>query len=158
MTSPRPQTRGRLLAGLAAAILLATVAGCSKVPLVGGDKTVSLRVSALPKANSCGKATGYPLTFRVIQATDASAITGTTLAQLWDREEKLLGPAFVAKNDGVIDPGATQDFKFDRDPKAKVVVFVGNFCRTQGGCWLLVKPAGSSLKLTIDESCVIETK
>jgi|SRR5580765_5735962 len=143
------------------AILLAlfalTLTSCSKVPLVGGKPAIVVKLSALPKANSCGKDAGNSMTFRIVQVTDASAITGASLTQLWDHEDKLLGTAFLKKDDGVIDPGKKQEYHFEKDPKAKVTVFVGSFCKPQGTCWYYVSK-GSKLKLTVDEYCVRASK
>jgi type VI secretion system VasD/TssJ family lipoprotein len=127
------------------------------VPLVGGKPAIVVQLSALPKANSCGKDAGNSMTFRVLQVTDASAITGTTLTQLWDHEDKLLGAAFLKKDDGVIDPGKKQEYRFEKNPKAKAVVFVGSFCKPQGTCWYYVTK-GSKLKLTVDEYCLRTSK
>ena len=151
------------LARLACALIVLAalpLGGCAKVPVVGGKPEVTLKLTALPKANSCGKDAGNSMAFRVLQVTDASGLTGMSLTQLWDREDKVLGAAFVKKDEGFIDPGKAGEFKFERDPKAKAVVFVGSFCRPQGSCWYYSQPLskGSSLKLTIDEYCVTASK
>ena len=159
---PTPKMR-RPLTRLACAFLVTfgiLAAGCAKVPVVGGKPEISLKLSALPKSNSCGKDEGNSMAFRVLQVTDASGLTGLSLTQLWDREDKVLGAAFVKKDEGFIDPGKLGEFRYERDPKAKAVVFVGSFCRPQGSCWYFAQPLskGSSLKLTIDEYCVRVTK
>lgn len=145
-------------AALAGALL---VAGCAKVPLVGGKPTARLVMRATADCNSCGKPSGYPLTVRVLQVTDASALTGTSLAQVWDREDKLLGGAFVGKSEDVVDPGVRKEWKVELDPKTKAVVVVGNFCKTEGSCWYLAKPVkggGVKLKLTLEAFCLRETR
>jgi type VI secretion system VasD/TssJ family lipoprotein len=154
-----PQTRYSLARpGVVALALVAlSLTSCSKVPLVGGKPAVVVQLSATAKANSCGQDAGNSMTFRVLQVTDASKITGASLTQLWDHEDKLLGTAFLKKDDGVIDPGKKQEFHFERDPKAKSVVLVGSFCKPQGTCWYYVSK-GSKLKLTVDEYCLRASK
>ena len=151
----------RALALAAAAALLAVLAGCAKVPLVGGKPAAKLTLTATADCNSCDKGAGYPLTLRLLQVTDASALTGTTLVQLWDREDKLLGGAFVSKSEDVVDPGTRKEWKVELDSKTKAVVVVGNFCKAGGSCWYLVKPVkggGVSLKLALEASCLREAK
>lgn len=160
MSAPSPRSTARFVRVLAALSLAALAVGCAKVPVVGGKPQVTLRLAAVPKANSCGQDVGNSMTFRLVQVTDASGMTGASLAQFWDREDKVLGAAFLSRHDGVIDPGKAAEFKFERDEKAKAVVFVGSFCKPQGNCWYYTRPLskGSTLKLTIDEFCLRESK
>jgi type VI secretion system VasD/TssJ family lipoprotein len=149
----------RALVLLACAALL-PLAACAKVPVVGGKPQLTVRLTAIANSNSCGKAAGYPLTYRVIQATDASALTGISLVQLWDREDKALGAAFLSKSEDVIDPGTKKEFKVERNPKAKFAVVVGNFCKAQGACWSVIQPLskGSTIRLSVDANCFQEAK
>lgn len=156
----RPAPGGRQ-AWTAGALVLALVSGCAKVPLVGGKPALELKVTATADCNSCGKPNGYPIYIRLLQVTDPSAMTGVSLAQLWDREDKVLAAALVAKSEQVIDPGTSKEFKIEKDDKAKSVIIVGNFCKSDGNCWYLIKPlkgGGLKLKLTADASCLRETK
>lgn len=162
MPAPSPRLPlARVTCALAAlSLAAAALSGCAKVPVVGGKPQVTLRLAAVAKANSCGQDVGNSMAFRLVQVTDASGMTGASLAQFWDREDKVLGAAFLSKHDGVIDPGKTGEFKFERDEKAKAVVFVGSFCKPQGSCWYYTRPLskGSTLRLTIDEFCLRESK
>ncbi len=140
---------------LAAACLLVAVAGCAKVPLIGGSERVRVTLTGARDLNSCGKAGGYPLTYRVLQVTDASVLTGMDLTQLWNKEEKLLGPALVDKTEGFLDPGQSKTLAVPRAPKAAAFVVVGNFCRSNGACWYYAQPfsKGGSIKLVAGSSC-----
>ncbi len=151
----------RLILAAAAAALLAACLGCAKIPLIGGKPAVSMRVTATQDCNSCGRPVGYPLTLRILQVTDATGMTGASLAQLWDHEDKLLGASLIAKSEEVLDPGSRKEWKVGADPKAKAVVVVGNFCKTEGNCWFLTKPmkgGSASLKLKADASCLREAR
>jgi type VI secretion system VasD/TssJ family lipoprotein len=144
-------------------VLAATLSSCSKLPLVGGKPTLKVDMTATATCNSCGAAVGYPLTVRVLQVTDASAMTGASLVQFWDRESQVLGEALLGKPvQDVLDPGSKKEWKLDRDPKAKAVVVVGNFCKTEGSCWNYVQElegdGGASLELYFDEACVREVR
>lgn len=152
------QVREFLLLAAATGLL---AAGCAKVPLVGGKPSISVRLIATANCNNCGKSNGYPLTFRVLQVTDPTLLTGTTLAQVWDHEDKLLGEGLVARNEDVIDPGTRKELKFERNAKAKAVVVEGNFCKTQGSCWYYVKPlkgGGATIQLGVEASCFGEAR
>jgi type VI secretion system VasD/TssJ family lipoprotein len=149
----------RAAAFLLAALIVVGSLSCAKG---GGKRTFTLQIATLPKANSCGKETGNSLSFRVVQVTDPTAIAGIPLANVWDREERVFGAAFVAKKEGYVDPGLAKKarFQYELDPKAKAVVFVGSFCKPEGDCWYVTKSLarGRTLRLTIDEFCARETK
>ena len=139
------------------------IGGCAKVPLVGGPAKAKIELTAAANCNSCGKSQGYPLTFRVVQLADAAPLTGVTLVQLWDHEDKLLGGVFVAKStDDVIEPGAKKEIDVELEDKTRAVVVVGNFCKTSGSCWYHVARrkggGGVSMKLKADASCLAVTR
>lgn len=161
MFPPSPRHFAALAARATAALLaVAAIHGCAKVPVVGGKPQITLRVTAAPKANSCGQDVGNSMAFRLVQVTDATGITGTSLAQFWDREDKVLGAAFLSKHDGVVDPGRVTELKFERDEKAKAVIFVGSFCKPEENRWYVVRPLsrGSTLRLTVDEFSLRESR
>jgi type VI secretion system VasD/TssJ family lipoprotein len=147
---------GTLLAVLV--IAGSVMASCAKVPVVGGPPMVNLELEASESCNACGRDNGYPLTFRLLQVSDLSLLTGISLAQLWDREESVFGDALIATSEDVIDPGTTRKLKIKRSPEANAVILVGNFCQSQGTCWHMVQPlkgGGSTrLKVVIDETCM----
>lgn len=143
------------------AALMAALSSCSKLPFVGGPPTLKINLTTIPTSNSCGGSTGYPLTVRVLQVTDASGLSGTTVLQAWDKEGQLLGDALLGKPvQDVIDPGMSKEWELERDPKAKAVVVMANFCKTEASCWHLVHKlkggGGAKIKVTFDESCVRE--
>ena len=141
----RPQ--GRWLPLLALAILLAApLSGCAKAPLIGKG-TLRVTLTAAATANNCGKANGFPLTFRVIQVSDASAIAGLSLKQVWDKEEKVLGAAFLKKTEGVVDPGRSVQLPIEREDGTTAFIVVGNFCQTDGSSWYHVQPVGKGTKV-----------
>ncbi len=110
-------TVGRLVAAAALLALVGSLASCAKAPFMGkGSLKVSL--TATTYCNSCGKPAGYPLTYRVLQVTDASVVKSMTLTQLWDKEEKLLGPALLDKKEAFIDPGQSKDLVIEKKPGA----------------------------------------
>jgi type VI secretion system VasD/TssJ family lipoprotein len=150
----------RLGAWCVVVLVVAALVSCAKVPIVGGKPQISLKLTSTTVANSCGKGTGNSLYFRVLQVTDATAVGSLTLAQLWDKEDKVLGPALVARSEDVIDAASSREIKIERDPKAKAIVVVGNFCKTEGTCWRVIRPvsAGTSFKLQVDASCLSEAK
>jgi type VI secretion system VasD/TssJ family lipoprotein len=157
--SIHPQAAKHLgAAALAAACLLAFAPSCAKVGLGGGAPKVT--VTAAQDCNSCGSATGYPLTFRVLQVTDVGAITGMTLSQLWDKEAQLLGPALVDRRESFVDPGRSVTVALEKKPGATAVVVIGNFCQSRDQCWYFAQPLsqGSSIRLVAGADCLSAAK
>jgi type VI secretion system VasD/TssJ family lipoprotein len=144
---------------LALLVLAPLLAGCAKVPLVGKGG-LKVQMTATADCNSCGKGTGYPLTYRVLQVTDASLLTGMSLTQLWDKEEKLLGPALLERSESFIDPGQTKTLSFERAEGAAAVVVVANFCRSAGPCWYYAQPfsRGGTVKVVAGPECLTEAR
>ena len=140
----------------------AIVALCAAVALSGCAAHSALHVSltATPDCNSCGKDKGYPLTYRVLQVTDASVVTGMSLAQLWNKESALLGPALLDKQEFFVDPGQTKDLPVAKKPGAAAIIVVGNFCRPRGTCWYFAQrlAAGGSVKLVAGPDCLKTAK
>jgi type VI secretion system VasD/TssJ family lipoprotein len=143
-----------------AAALLAGLAGCAKVPLVGGKPAIQLSMEASDKCNTCGKTAAQPLEFAVLQVTDPAAITGTSLVQIWGKEKSLFGDALLTRDSGFVDPNTKTPFSYEKNPKTKAVIVVGNFCRPDGSCWYVVHSLrkGTRIKLRADASCLTVVK
>jgi type VI secretion system VasD/TssJ family lipoprotein len=139
---------------VAAGLLTFALPSCSKVGLGGGAPKVTL--TAARDCNSCGRDGGYPLTFRVLQVTDPSVLTGMTLTQLWDKEEKLLGGALLDRREGVVDPGRSITIPLEKKPGATAVIVVGNFCQSREQCWFFSQPLarGGRVKLVAGADCL----
>jgi type VI secretion system VasD/TssJ family lipoprotein len=152
--------KSRLASAVLLAVLLAGAAGCAKVPLIGGKAAVSVTLSATNKCNNCGKTTPQPLEFAVLQVTDPAAITGTTLGQIWGKEKSLFGDALLTRDAGFIDPNSKQAFSYGRNPKAKAMIVMGNFCKPDGACWYFIQPLskGSRINLRAEASCLSVVK
>lgn len=147
--------------GLLAAALT-SLASCAVIGRPPAQRMESFEITSTPDANSCGKESGNSLYFRVLQVSDPSPLEGLTLEQVWDNEEKVLGPALLegGKHEDFIDAGSSREFKLKHNSKATAIVVVGNFCKTAGTCWRIVHPASDGLKLNlkVDASCLSETK
>jgi len=141
------------MCALAAVALVSLAAGCG---IMGGKKSIQLSLEAGPECNNCGKDSPQPLEFAVLQLTDASAITGTSLVQIWGKEKNLFGDALLTRDTGSIIPRSSQPFAYQRDPKAKAVLVIGNFCRPDANCWYVSQSLakGSKLNLKAGASCL----
>ncbi len=139
--------------GLIALALASLVAGCG---MMGGKKSIQLSLEATAQCNTCGKASAQPLEFAVLQLTDASAITGTSLVQIWGKEKALFGDALLTRDSGSIVPNSKQPYVYQRDPKAKAIVVIGNFCKPEANCWYFSQllSRGSKLSLRAEASCL----
>lgn len=138
-----------------ALVAMAGVAGCSSVGL-GGKKSISLALEATPQCNNCGKSSAQPLEFAVLQVTDPAAITGTSLVQIWGKEKALFGDALLTRDTGSIVPSTKAPYAYERNPKAKAVIVIGNFCKPDGNCWYYTQSLskGSKLTLRAEASCL----
>jgi len=134
--------------------LAAMTAGCGGI--MGGKKSIQLSLEATDQCNTCGRPNAQPLEFAVLQVTDASAITGTSLVQIWGKEKALFGDALLTRDTGSIVPSSKQPFVFQRDPKARAVVVIGNFCKPEASCWYFTKSLdkGSKIQLKAEASCL----
>jgi len=156
---------GRVGVSLFVLAVALTVSSCSLLPFMRGRPVICVSFTAAADLNSCGKSGSAPLTLRVFQVTDVSALTSerVILSQLWRNEETVLGSVFVGPaQQQVLVVGQPAELRLDRDPKARAVVVVGNFCKTQGSCWFIVSPlkggGGAKLGVTAGATCLQETK
>lgn len=148
-------SRRWLATSLVAMLGAALLAGCGAVGM--GKKSIALSVSSGADLNNCGKASPQPLEFAVLQVTDAKPIAGTSLVQVWGKEKALFGDGLLTRDTGSIVPGAAkQPFAFQRNPKAKAVIVIGNFCKPDGSCWYFTQDLskGSKLALEAGASCL----
>lgn len=148
---------------LVTTIVAAATTGCAAGGLLKSKPKLKLELRSTANLNNCGRTAAAPLRVRLLQVTDAAALAGAALTQVWGREETFLGGAFVARSEDAIDPASKKEVPaIELDPKARAVVVVGNFCKTQGSCWYHVQPrkgnGGISLDLTADASCLRPTK
>lgn len=153
-----PRRRIAPPAWAAGVVLLCLLSGCSSLPFIGGKPKANVKMTAAANCNDCGKGVGAPLRYRILQLRDGSVLTGVSAADLWDKEEKLLGAAFIARSqDMVIEPGAKKSLTVELDPEARAVAVVGDFCKTQGSCWYYVrnrKGGGVGISLVAEAACV----
>lgn len=124
--------------------------------MMGGKKSVQLSLEATDQCNTCGRASAQPLEFAVLQLTDASAITGSSLVQIWGKEKALFGDALLTRDTGSIVPNSKQPFVYARDPKTKAILVIGNFCKPDGNCWYYSHSLskGSKMSLKAEASCL----
>ena len=155
----------RLAFGVGGLIGLLGLSSCSLLPFLHGKPVIRVKFTTSADLNNCGKAGTAPLTLRVFQVTDASALTGerTTLSRVWRHETDEFGTVLVGSPlEQVLRAGQPAELSLDRDPKAKAVVVVANFCKTQGSCWFVVRPlkggGGAKLELNAGATCLQETR
>jgi type VI secretion system VasD/TssJ family lipoprotein len=161
-----PAATGRLGLALAVLVVALAVSSCSLLPFMRGKPVIRVSFTATADLNSCGKSGSAPLTLRVFQVTDASALTGegTTLSQVWQKADAGLGAAFIGPDQKrrLVVGQPAEEITLDRDPKARAVVVVGNFCKTQGSCWFIVRPlkggGGANFGVTASATCLQETR
>ena len=129
------------------------------MPFAGKPK-VDVVLTAGKDLNNCGKSAALPLSYRIIQVTDAGPLAGLKPERLWGHEEEMLGGGLVWRGpESVIEPGTSKvDKDIPLDPRAKAVVVVGNFCKTRESCFYSAQPVTgkkrSKIHLTADASCL----
>ena len=155
--------------GAACAALLLLLGGCSSMPFLSNEPpSLEFTLVADPMLNSCGQDRGLPLFFHVVQVTDASLLTGTTPEQVWTREDQIFGDALLKDAqqksfyEDFVDPGKSKVIAVERNPKAKYVIFLGNYCQSQNACWYYTSPlkktGGQKVSLALGSSCVTSIK
>jgi len=161
-------TAGRAIT-LAVAIGLLAASGCG---LFGRGKSqpspqakpearkLELTFTGSDLLNSCGQGVGNALVVRLYQLSRGETIQGLTLSQLWDREkdelqDELLGDPVEL----ILEPNGKKTIPLPEDPEAKFLAVAGNFCRTEGDCWLWIRPCSElarSVALEFGQSCIRE--
>jgi len=175
-----PRTAGagvaRAALPLEIAIFLLALSGCSLLP-GGGSKPepaaspasppssgdeMKLTLRAADRLNTSGDAAPNALVVRVYQLGSDSAIRGASLAQLWDREEELLGPDLIEMEEHILDPGQQIPLKVDLKRNARFLAIAGGFYKADAACWMWVAPLAElkgKQEATFGEDCVaVESK
>jgi type VI secretion system VasD/TssJ family lipoprotein len=156
---------GRVGIALFVLAVALTVSSCSLLPFMHSKPMIRVSFTAAADLNSCGNAGSAPLHLRVFQVTNASVLSneGTVCSEVWKKEKEALGSVFIEPAESyVLAVGQPLEISLERNPKARAVVVVGNFCKPQGSRWFIVKPfkggGGAKFGVTAGATSLSETK
>ncbi|MCC6348543.1 MAG: type VI secretion lipoprotein TssJ [Candidatus Eisenbacteria bacterium] len=142
--------------GLPAIALACVLAGPAlagvPLPFLGGGGKVKVTITAAANSNNCGGDAASALKVRVFAVADEAGIR-TVLNNKglsWSKQIEAAGANVLGKPvEDFVAPGTSKTLVIARDPKAKVIVVEGNYCKKAGADWYFVHPAKKkSLKLT----------
>jgi len=139
------------------ALLVLLLTGCSLIGIGSkdGTKEYDLIFEASPKLNSCGGEFGNALVVRVYELNSDLAISIVSLAQLWDNEDTELADQLLNQQETVLEPN--QAGQLELETEAEYLAVVGNFCQTEGKCWLWIrkrKDLEDKIQLSFGETCI----
>jgi type VI secretion system protein VasD len=114
-------TRERILTGLMTGTMVASLAACSSPPPPPPPTIVSLAISATGTVNPGADGTPSPLMLRIYQLGAAGTFEKADFFQLNDKDQALLGPDLLGKDQAVLTPGGSQTMKFEVKPGTRFI-------------------------------------
>jgi type VI secretion system protein VasD len=114
-------TRQRILAGILTGTVATSLAGCSSPPPPPPPTVVSLAITATKAVNPGVDGTPAPVMLRIYQLGAAGTFEKADFFQLNDKDQALLGPDMLGRDQAVMTPGASQTMKFEVKPGTRFI-------------------------------------
>lgn len=117
---------------------------------------IDLRVTAAAQLNSCADQGSFQVMVRIYSLAAPGAFPAAEFEQLWF-EESDLGGAVVDVLKLTVEPGSTQELRWERPAGVGAIGVVANYCRLDAGCWKQVVELGDGtqrLDLNLSGTCL----
>ncbi|HTU65336.1 MAG TPA: type VI secretion system lipoprotein TssJ [Steroidobacteraceae bacterium] len=124
----------RMLVGLLAAML----AGCAAAPPKPAE--AKMQIVAAADVNPDGKGRPSPIVIRIYQLKTEAEFAGADFFAIYDREKEILGPALITREEYTLDPGETEDIKFEVNRDARFLGVLAGY-RDPSARWRAMSPA-----------------
>jgi type VI secretion system protein VasD len=124
----------RMLLGL---LVVTWVAGCAAAPKPAETK---MQIVATADVNPDGKGRPSPIVVRVFQLKTEAEFAKADFFAIYDREKEVLGPSLIAREEYTLEPGETEDMKFEISRDARFLGVLAAY-RDQGAHWRALSPA-----------------
>ncbi|GGF11170.1 type VI secretion lipoprotein [Aliidongia dinghuensis] len=121
MVSKQLRLTELLAKGLWAGAAAATLAACSSPPPPPPPTVVSLALTATGTVNPGVDGAPAPVMLRIYQLGAAGAFEKADFFQLNDKDQALLGPDLLGRDQAVLTPGSTQSMKFEVKPGTRFI-------------------------------------
>lgn len=137
MTSAAVPAVRRLVAGCAAAVALAALAGCgsSKPPPPPPPTVLQAALSAASGVNPDGRGRASPVVVRVFELKTLAAFEGADFFSLWDREKETLGADLVAREELQLRPGEQRSLERTLAPETRHVGVIAAYRDLERAKW-----------------------
>jgi type VI secretion system protein VasD len=124
----------RVLLGL---LVIASMAGCAAAPKPAETK---MQIVATADVNPDGKGRPSPIVVRVFQLKTEAEFAKADFFAIYDREKEVLGGSLIAREEYTLEPGETEDMKFEISRDARFLGVLAAY-RDQGAHWRALSPA-----------------
>ena len=146
------RTVSRLLAGTAVTAL----AACSSPPPPPPPTIVALSITASPTVNPGADGAPAPVMLRIYQLGAAGTFEKADFFQLNDKDQALLGPDLLGKDQAVLTPGDAKSMKFEVKPGTRFIGVTAAYRDIDNAVWRVdvsVPPnATTAITVTADKA------
>jgi type VI secretion system protein VasD len=124
----------RVLVGM---LVVTFIAACAAAPKPAETK---MQIVATADVNPDGKGRPSPIVVRVFQLKTEAEFAKADFFAIYDREKEVLGPSLIAREEYTLEPGETEDMKFEISRDARFLGVLAAY-RDQGAHWRALSPA-----------------
>src|SRR5262245_18605844 len=125
----------RVLLGL---LVVAIAAGCSSAPPKPAE--AKMKIEATADVNSDTKGRPSPIVVRVYQLKTEAEFANAEFFAIYDKEKETLGPSLITREEYTLDPGESEDMKFEVARDARFLGVLAAY-RDPAAHWRAVSPA-----------------
>lgn len=140
----RPFVVGPARRAVLAAVALLALGACSippSTPLIGSkETTVEARITATPTLNADARSRPSPLVMRVYELSARNAFDTADFVSLYERDKEALAADLVSREEIVLQPGETRDWKKKLSPQTKFLGVVAAYREIERASWRAVLP------------------
>jgi type VI secretion system protein VasD len=125
----------RVLLGL---LVVSIAAGCASAPPKPAE--AKMQIVATADVNPDGKGRPSPIVVRIYQLKTEAEFAKADFFAIYDREKEVLGPSLITREEYTLEPGETEDLKFEVARDARFLGVLAAY-RDPAAHWRAVSPA-----------------
>ncbi len=123
-------------AALMSIILLLALGGCAKPPPPPPKPTIlQISLAVDPNVNPDARGRASPVVARLLELKTLAAFQSADFFSLFDRDRESLGGDLVAKDELVLQPGESRQFRRELQPDTRFVAVVAGFRDIERARW-----------------------
>ena len=140
----------RVCAALMSIILLLALGGCAKPPPPPPKPTIlQISVAVDPNVNPDARGRASPVVARLLELKTLAAFQSADFFSLFDRDRESLGGDLVAKDELVLQPGESRQFRRELQPDTRFVAVVAGFRDIERARWR------ASIPVAVNETTLV---
>lgn len=135
-------TPGRpgLLGGAVAALLALALSGCAMLSFGTKETSVEGKISAATTLNADVRSRPSPIVMRVYELAARNAFDTADFVSLYERDKETLAADLVSREEIVLQPGESRDWKKKLAPATKFVAVLAAYREIERANWRAVQP------------------